>query len=535
MNERTVSGLLKARTKSRPDEPFLWCDGAWISYAETLKLSERFAAGLHSHGASPGDRVAMVLPNVQAGVVCVFACALLGAIQVSLNTFLRGEFLRYQLGDSRASIVVTDAMGFEQIKRVAAELPELRTVILVDGIESVDLAGLDAIKVVSYRSVLDSGHVASLPEVAPETIFSILYTSGTTGMPKGCLVSHRYAVSVAGALCDAGRFVRGDRVLTASPLFHSSGQIFAMMSALYAEGSIAFARDFQASTFMALAGELDVTVVFGVGAVGAFILAQPERVTDRTHKVRQGVFNGLPEATQLAIEQRFGIHVVGEMYGHSEFVPIAISPVDGPRRRDSGGIVRADIEVQIVDHNDLPVPIGSVGEIVARPREPGIMFEGYWDNPQATIDTWRNLWHHTGDLGRFDADGFLFFVDRKKEAIRRRGEFVTARELELAIVKHPDVEAVAVHAVDSEITEDEIKAWLVFKPGVAVTPEALFKFFRAELPYFAIPRFVEVVDALPTNHSARVMKHELKARSHGNKIWDFNRMGLTVPRDERRS
>jgi crotonobetaine/carnitine-CoA ligase len=190
--------------------------------------------------------------------------------------------------------------------------------------------------------------------------------------------------------------------------------------------------------------------------------------------------------------------------------------------------------VQVVDQDDLPVPAGQVGEIVARGRRPGLMFDGYWNNPQATVETWRNLWHHTGDLGQFDTDGFLHFVDRKKEAIRRRGEFVTARELENAIAKHPDVDAVAVHAVASELTEDEIKAWLVPAPGASLEPEKLFAFFREQLPYFAIPRYVEVIDRLPTNQYARVMKHELKARPNGDNTWDFQQLGLVVPRDERR-
>lgn len=535
MSDRTIGGLLHLRARSKPDEPFLWCDGSWLTYAELATLADRFGAGLQQLGVAGGDRVAMVLPTERAAVVTVFACARLGAIQVALNTFLRGEFLSHQMRNSRASIVVTDLLGFEQIRRVISDLPDLRTIVFVGDMTGANRSGLHAVTVVSYDDLLASAHVASFPDVAPASIFSILYTSGTTGMPKGCMMSHRYATNMARALCEAGRFDPGDRVLTASPLFHTGGQIFAMMSALQSGGSIAFVREFHASAFIALAQELEATVLFGPGAVGAFILAQPEHEADRSHKVRQAIFNGLPEASQLALEARFGFHVVGEMYGHSEFIPIAISPVGGPRRRESSGRVPPHIEVRIVDDSDQPLPAGAIGEIVARPREPGVMFDGYWDNPLATVEIWRNLWHHTGDLGRFDADGFLHFSGRKKEAIRRRGEFVTDRELEMAILKHPHIAFAAVHAVPSEVTEDEIKAWLVLKPGVSLSPGEFFAFLREALPYFAIPRFIEIVGALPMNHNARVMKHELKARPNGPSTWDLDQMGLVVPRSERRA
>jgi crotonobetaine/carnitine-CoA ligase len=527
----TVGGLLHGQASVTPDVPFLWTDGTWMSYAETAGRSDKLAAGLQSLGVGPGDRVAVVLPNEQAAVLAVFACARLGAIQVPLNTFLRGEFLRHQLADCSASVVITDAPGLDQIRRMESVLPDLTAVILVgEG----DTSPSEYFELIRYADVLAASHQPAFPEVKGTDLFSILYTSGTSGLPKGCLISHRYAANIGKTLGEVGRFEAADRVLTASPLFHTSGQIFAMVSVLHQSGSIAFEREFHASTFIEHAGELEATAVFGVGAVGAMILAQPGRPTDRRHKLQRAIFNGLPAEKQLALEKRFGFRLIGEMYGHTEFVPIAASRADGPRARASGGFPLPDVEVRVVDEDDVPVPAGQIGEIVARPKRAGIMFDGYWNNPEATLDTWRNLWHHTGDYGRFDERGFIYFVDKKKEAIRRRGEFVTARELEGAILKHAGIAAVAVHGVPSELTEEEIKAWIVPEEGVALTPEDLFAFFNAELPYFAIPRFVELVQELPMNQSARVMKHELKARPHTEATWDLVLLGLVVGRDERR-
>jgi carnitine-CoA ligase len=540
LSNETVTHLLRDRAATRPDVPFLWTEDGWLSYAETVEASDRLAAGLRAAGVGFGDRVAVVLPNERAAVLAVYACARLGAIQVPLNTFLRGEFLRHQLADCQACLVVTDAAGLEQIRAMADVLPDLRAVVLVGERDSrsIGRAQDSTFTLLTYDELVaaaEPGEFPEFPEVTGTDLFSILYTSGTSGLPKGCLISHRYAVNVGRTLCEAGRFAPGDRVFTASPLFHTSGQIFAMISALYQGGSIAFEREFHASTFIARAGELEATAVFGVGAVAAMFLAQPERETDRTHKIQRGIFNGLPEDKQLAIEERFGFQLIGEMFGHTEFVPMTASRADGPRRRGSGGFPVPDVEVRVVDEDDQPLPAGRVGEIVARPRRAGIMFNGYWNNPRATLETWRNLWHHTGDYGRFDEDGFIYFVDKKKEAIRRRGEFVTARELEAAIVKHPDIAAVAVHALPSDLTEEEIKAWIVTEDGAALTPEKVFSFFRDQLPYFAIPRYVEIVDSLPMNQSARVMKHELKARPNTADTWDLEALGLVVDRKDRRA
>ena len=162
------------------------------------------------------------------------------------------------------------------------------------------------------------------------------------------------------------------------------------------------------------------------------------------------------------------------------------------------------------------------------------MYLGYWRKPDATIEAWRNLWHHTGDQGRMDDEGFITFVDRKKDAIRRRGENVSSVEVEIAIQRHPKVAEVAVHAVPSEISEDDIKACIVVVPGDAPTPDELFDFFKQKLPYFAVPRYVEIVPELPRNATLRVMKHLLRARGVTAETWDFEELGLTVARDERR-
>jgi crotonobetaine/carnitine-CoA ligase len=237
----------------------------------------------------------------------------------------------------------------------------------------------------------------------------------------------------------------------------------------------------------------------------------------------------------VAFESRFGIRVQNGGFGQTECVPITICQPDEYANRRALGSAAPDLEMAVLDDEDTPVPVGDVGEVAIRPRHRYAMFDGYWGNAQATVANWRGLWHHTGDFGRIDSDGLLYFVDRKKDSIRRRGENVSSLELEAAINRHPKIAAAAVHAVPSELSESDIKACLVLVDRAHTTPQELFAYFAEELPYFAIPRYVEVLQELPINAVGRVMKYQLRERSVTEDTWDLETMGLVVDRAARRS
>jgi crotonobetaine/carnitine-CoA ligase len=285
---------------------------------------------------------------------------------------------------------------------------------------------------------------------------------------------------------------------------------------------------------LARAAETGATIANGVGAMGAALLGTPPSEHDRSHRLRAAVFIPFPAAMHTAFAQRFGVPTSSELFGQTECVPITYSPLSGPRNMASCGRPAADLVVELLDDDDRPVPTGAVGEICVRPREPLAMFSGYWGNPEATVATFRTLWHHTGDYGRAERDGFVVFVDRKKDAVRRRGENVSTMELEAAIALHPAIAEVAAHAVPSDATDDDIKVCIVLTNGETVTPAELFAFFKQHLPYFAIPRYVEIIDELPKNAVARVMKHMLRQRPMTDAIWDLEALGFTVARSERR-
>jgi len=269
--------------------------------------------------------------------------------------------------------------------------------------------------------------------------------------------------------------------------------------------------------------------------MAAAILAQPESPEDRDPRtIRSAHWIPCTEEDQLRFEQRFGIPTWGEAFGQTETTSICHTPLAGPRNRRSCGIPVPTFELAILDDDGHEVPRGTVGEIAVRPKLPHIMFQGYWRRPEVSLQNMKHFWHHTGDYGRQDDQGFVFFVDRKKQAIRRRGENISSIEVENAIRKHGAISDVAVHAVPSEMTEDEVKAVLVLAEGKTVEPDDLFVFLRENLPYFAVPRYVEIRTSLPVNAVGRVLKHVLKDEGVTPATWDFAAMGLVIEKGGRR-
>jgi crotonobetaine/carnitine-CoA ligase len=522
---QSVAELLHARTTEHPDRDFLWCDDERWSYAETDRRTDAVAAGLAEAGVDQGDRVAVISSNRPEMLELFFALAKLGAIHVPLNVFLKGDFLRYQLQDSQASTLVADAAGLQAVYAVIEDLPELKRIVVLDESDGAD--------VIPYARIRASSAPVPQPDLTQASLMAIMYTSGTTGMPKGCMLPHGWYLNTPKSSKHMMGYGPGDVLETALPLFHAWAQGM-VMGALYNGLRAVIETAFSPATVVQRWKETGATVYAGVGMMGMAMLAMPESEADRDHTVRCTLMLPFAPAEQATFEKRFGLTMLSQMYGQTEGGAIAFSALSDERKPGTIGKASPFYDLRLVDDDDREVAAGEVGEIAIRPREPFGMYLGYWRKPDATIEAWRNLWHHTGDQGRMDEDGFITFVDRKKDAIRRRGENVSSVEVEIAIQQHPKVAEVAVHAIPSEISEDDIKACIVVVAGEAPTPEELFAFFKANLPYFAVPRYVEIVPELPRNATLRVMKHLLRARGLTPETWDLEKMGLTVARADRR-
>ncbi len=469
------------------EDRFLSVDGVSRTFREERDEAERLAGALHARGVRKGDRVASILPNCIEHVDLIFACARLGAIHVPTNVFLKGEFLRYQLDDAQPAIVVADDAGLAALGDIGRE-----------GIRPADL---------------DADEPPPNVETLPSDVLSIIYTSGTTGMPKGCMLPYGYHVQQDNSLLD---YRDGDVLYTALPLFHgwARGMLFA---ALRYELPFHLDAEFSATNALQRIRETRATVFSGVGAMGLALLAQPETDSDADNDLRVAFMIPFSAQDEARFTARFGPRVQSQMYGQTETGAITFTPLHDKGKPGTIGKASSLYDVKLDDD----------GEVLVKEKRPDTMFKGYW--PDAS----RPDWHRTGDLARIDDDGYFVFVDRKKDALRRRGENVSSVQLEAGIVAHPKIAEAAVVAVEAELGEDEIKACVVASGDL--DPEELFAFFRETLPYFAIPRYVEVVDALPKTATMRVQKHVLRAAGITPTTWDFEALGLTVSRDQRRT
>jgi crotonobetaine/carnitine-CoA ligase len=499
-----------------------------LTFGELDERSDRVAAGLSELGVGRGDRVATLATNRIEVVELFFAVAKLGAIQVPLNAFLKGEFLRYQLDRSAAVALIADADGLRSVRPLLAGVSALRHVVALDERASAECAA---------TAVFSELYLSATPPESsprPEDTMSIIFTSGTTGLPKGCVVSHGYYVRSGRLTGQALGLNANDTIYCALPLFHAGGRLLALTNALVHGIPVSVDSAFSASRFFERARRVHATVAIGVGAMGQALMATPPGPGDRDHSVRTMLVSPMPVSVQEKFQERFGIDPWTEFYGQTECVPLTLTPRSAERDRAGCGLPAPDVEVGLLDELGDAVPHGEVGEVCIRPRSRFAMFDGYLDDPAQTLEAFRGLWYHTGDTARRRDSGELEFVDRKKDSMRRRGENVSSMELEAAIIRHDGVAEVAVHGVPSAQTEDDIKACIVPMQGVSLEPAELFEFFRVNLPYFAVPRYVEMYDELPKNAVGRVMKHVLRERGNGSSTIDFEGLGMAVARADRR-
>jgi crotonobetaine/carnitine-CoA ligase len=348
------------------------------------------------------------------------------------------------------------------------------------------------------------------------------------------MIPHGMFVAPMATYARAGYLRPGDRVLTPSPMFHMGCQSAMLMAPLAVGASVCFLKRFSASEFMRTAREIEATVLYGVGAAAIAILRRPPDPLDAANTLRCAIWTPLAPPQADEFERRFDVWTSSEAYGQTEFLPITLGDVEKSPVRGSAGMPVEIAEVKVFDEDGRSVGSVEVGEICVRPRRPDVMSKGYWKSPEASLRSISNLWHHTGDLGRLDEDGRLWIVDRKVDALRRRGENISSTEIEAAIVRHPSVEEAAVVGVASEMSEQDVKAYLRLAPSTRISPVELFEFFREELPYFSIPRYVDLVEEFPVNALGRIQKDRLRQLGNTSETWDFDAMGYSVDPGDRR-
>jgi crotonobetaine/carnitine-CoA ligase len=523
----TLAATLRAAAATRPDHVALRSmRGEKLTYAEVLARSESRAAGLQALGVSAGDRVVLMMDNSIEMILTWFAINLLGAVEVPSNTANRGRSLQHVINNCGAAIAVIDSGYTEVVAEVHGEVPELAMVVVNGG--DVDLPWP------THRLAELAGPTDALVQspVSYKDPAAIIYTSGTTGPAKGVVVSHAHMYLFAGHVVEQLEISADDVYYICLPLFHGNAQFMQVYAAMIAEATAVLADGFSATNWVRDVHECGATVSSLLGVMAQYIYNRPPSELDSQHAIRRMITIPMPAAIAEDFERRFGLTCI-EAYGMTEVCLPLYRPKGETLRPGSCGKVLDDwFEVAIVDPDtDEFLPDGEVGEIVIRPRSPFTTFTEYHAMPDRTVEAWRNLWFHTGDAGRRDADGYYFFVDRIKDRIRRKGENVTAYDVEIALMEIPEVLEAAVVAKPASEGEDDIKAYLVTTEKAAVDPVAILRHCAARLPYFAVPRYLELIPEMPKTPSGKILKRELRARNGSEAEWDREHAGWTVRRE----
>jgi crotonobetaine/carnitine-CoA ligase len=515
----TLNATFAAAVRNYPDRRYMDFSGDVYSYARMSKEVERFARGLHALGVQRGDRVVTLLDNSPDPLISWFAINRIGAVYVPINTAYKGEYLRHQLSDSGAQVVVCEAEYLPHVLDVAPQVSTLKHV-LHRGLPTYTAPkGVSVSPLEQHK--LDKGE-APYVEVDPSDLAAILYTSGTTGLSKGCMVSHNYLCDVSRRFAETIGRLPEDVHWTPMPLFHITGISFVIIT-MQQGSSGSLAPKFSVSNFWSQIEKSGATFTNLLGTMALMIANQPDTPESKRCYGQLRTLIGIPMSRHLEKiwKERFGVkYASGTVYGSTECGQALNANFDEVLPDGTCGRVNDTFDVRIVDENDEEVPVGTIGEIVVRPKRPNVMFSGYWNNPEATLKVWRNFWHHMGDNARMDAQGNFYFVDRSKDVIRRRGENISSFELETTFSQHPDVAEAALHAVPSDVMEDDVKATVVLKPGAKVSEADLWAWAKERVPKFAVPRYVEFREELPKNASGRVLKFQLREQGVTKATWD---------------
>jgi carnitine-CoA ligase len=501
-----IRSFLEQTVERNPDAPFLIWEDEEQTYRAFDDRVDAAAALWHEIGVRKGDRVAFMADNSPGFLTAWLALAKLGAVLVAVNTGFKQQEAGYLVGHSEARFALVEPAHEDMFRRIGKDTPSLE--------RTFSLGPTEAFEDFLTAATGFSGP-APATDLRGDDLVSLIYTSGTTGHPKGVMQTHRNYVLTGQAYRHWMHMEQGDRIYACLPLFHINSQAYSTMAAIAAEGAVVLARRFSASRFWPDIRRHRVNVFNFIGAMTVILSKSDPSPEDKDHCVRvaYGV-PALPPDVRAQIEERFGLACISG-FGMSETTFGLLEPPFGERRPGTMGLPRHHpdptvprTEARIVDAAGKDVPRGQAGELVL--RNPALM-TGYFKDPDRTAEALRDGWLFTGDSARQDEDGWFYFVDRKKDIVRRRGENVSSLEVENVLAEHPDVREVAVIGVPSELTDEELAALVVPQPGAEIDAAALVAWCAERLAPFKVPRYVEVVTSLPKTPTSKVEKHRIRS------------------------
>jgi crotonobetaine/carnitine-CoA ligase len=491
-------------------------------------------AMLEQQARAHGDRLLFSCGGVRWSLMCsnraelmqmVLGCGWLGAVSVPINTASRGFQLQHMLGNSGATLLVIEDLLMTALEGLDFAALPLKQIWRIGG-ESAPTRNFAGISVEKIPEA-DTGAALPPAPVAIGDLFTILYTSGTTGLSKGVCCPHGQFFWW-GLYTGRQLGVReGDVLHTPLPLFHTNALNCFFQALLHGATQVVEAK-FSVSNFWAALGASGATVTYLLGAMVPMLLSRPPSADERGHRVRVALAPGVPAHFHGEFTGRTGV-ILLDGFGTTESNAV-IGSTEATRQSGRIGRLVDGFEARVVDDDDNEVPDGTAGELVLRASEPFAMATGYFGMPEKTVEAWRNLWLHTGDRLIRDPDGYYRFIDRMKDAIRRRGENISSFEVEQVLVSHPAVSIAAVFPVSSELAEDEVMAAIILKNGAQLNEAELIYFCEGKMSYFAVPRFVEFVDEVPRTENGKVQKFKLRERGRSARTWDREAAGIKLKR-----
>lgn len=529
--------ILREQAKKLGKKPFLQFGYKNpLSFYQTNKLSNKIANGLLKLGISKGDKVAVYMPNSDDYVITWFGILKMGAVMVPINTAYKMDFLQYIIDSSDSKVLFIAEEYLDRMPSIAKRIPQLKHIIVWtrNGSEKFFRHGFNFKKMQSYTKFIDS---QSSSEPGAEITFMdharLMYTSGTTGRSKGvmrpCAADYSSARNYA-EIMDVGP---DDVCFTCLPLFHSNAMVMTVYPALIKGAKTVVEEKYSASQFWNWIKDHGITKFNIVGTISYFLWNTPPVPKEKQHNVKLVLGSPAPHDIIQDFMKRFNIKFM-EGYGLTEIGQCTWTRPGEPFRVGSCGKEAPGYEIIIANtETDEEVPRGEIGEILVRPRTPNVMLHYYYKMPEKTVQDFRNFWFHTGDAGRMDKDGYIYFVDRVKDYIRRRGENISSFEVEKIFNSYPDIEesaAIGLKADSGKYAEDELMIVIIPKKGKKIDHVKLLKFLEPKMPYFMIPRFIRFVKSLPKTGTQRVQKNKLREQGITKDTWDREKAGYKIKR-----
>ena len=516
--------IFEDKAKLNAGKVALMTEHEHITYDQLDERVNRVGNALGAMGIQKDDKTCVMLPNIPEFLYTWWGNAKLGGVTVPLNTALRGEGLAYIINHSDAETLVLSERYVPVLEEIRGELKGLkRTIVLGTAGKRAQQLPSGAIE---FSELLTAPATSPMKEVWSTDLDSIMYTSGTTGLPKG--VIHRHARCYGGFILPIMTgYTDQDVVYNTLPLFHIGGQNMVWM-ALVADTKVAMAERFSASRFWDDVRTYGATFTLFLGAMIPILHKQPPQHSDASNPLRIALSAAAPKTIWDEFERRFTVKIV-ELYSQTEGGFMINTDARAEDKVGSMGKPGATFDMKVVDDNDRELPAGEVGELIYKPAG-GASLTEYYKNPQATAEKTRGGWIRSGDLAYKDEDGYFFFVDRKSDFMRRRGENISSFEVEKIINSHPNVLESAAYAIPSELGEDDVMIAIVLQPGAQPAPEEIMQHCEAHMAYFTIPRYVRIVEAFPKTGTERTMKYQLKADGVTPDTWDREAAGYTIKR-----